>query len=629
MASGRVEELRVARRAELRAVVERLDLARHRHHRAEGQREDGDEAEPEQDERETQAPHARGHRGPAREAADPAVAAVVSVVAVARGFGARGGFRRQLLHMWGRPCGCGRAVGRWRGTAQAATLALRSVRTEDGVEGGRAAEDVARRPPERPTRTPPRARAAPDRRPATRTPPRPGSCATRWRRSPRGRSSASSPRGARCGSSWASIPRRPTSISATPSSWASCASSRTSATASSSSSATTPRGSATRAGARRCGPSSTRPRSTRTRPPTSARPSRVLDRERTEVRRNGEWLAMPAEDLFRLARTSTLAQLLERDDFATRHAARQPISILELLYPLLQGYDSVAVRADVELGGTDQKFNLLLAREIQKAYGRGAAGRPHHAHPARHRRRAPDVQEPRQLRRGRRAAGGDLRQGHAPARPRDGRVVLACCSTARSIRSRPPVESKRALAREIAARFHGAAAARAAEERFNRLHVSARAPDEVPEAALPAEDPVNVPALVGGRVRALALRGAAAARPGGRAPRRGAGRAEELELPAEAARRGGPPARQAPLHAAASRRRTGVSASQPRPGRRLRARRATAAPAGARRRAPYTDRSERGTRRLAWAPVIDAVLVPRYIRRPTDGLDRNDRTAQA
>ena len=95
----------------------------------------------------------------------------------------------------------------------------------------------------------------------------------------------------------------------------------------------------------------------------------VLDPERTEMRRNGEWLDMRMEELFRLARTSTVAQLLERDDFARRYAAREPISILELLYPLLQGYDSVAVRADVELGGTDQKFNLLLGRDIQRPTG--------------------------------------------------------------------------------------------------------------------------------------------------------------------------------------------------------------------------------------------------------------------
>ena len=75
------------------------------------------------------------------------------------------------------------------------------------------------------------------------------------------------------------------------------------------------------------------------------------------------------EDLFRLARHPTVAQLLARDDFAKRFAADEPISLLELLYPVLQGYDSVAVRADVELGGTDQTFNLLMGRQIQQAYG--------------------------------------------------------------------------------------------------------------------------------------------------------------------------------------------------------------------------------------------------------------------
>ena len=87
------------------------------------------------------------------------------------------------------------------------------------------------------------------------------------------------------------------------------------------------------------------------------------------MRLNCEWLDMPMEELFRLARTTTVAQLLERDDFAKRYAAREPISVLELLYPLMQGYDSVAVRADVELGGTDQTFNLLLGARLQRAYG--------------------------------------------------------------------------------------------------------------------------------------------------------------------------------------------------------------------------------------------------------------------
>ncbi len=94
------------------------------------------------------------------------------------------------------------------------------------------------------------------------------------------------------------------------------------------------------------------------------------DPERLEVRRNGEWLDMALTELLALVRTTTVAQLLERDDFAKRMSASEPISMLELLYPLLQGYDSVAVEADVELGGTDQKFNLLLGRDIQRAYGK-------------------------------------------------------------------------------------------------------------------------------------------------------------------------------------------------------------------------------------------------------------------
>src|SRR5271156_3200684 len=78
---------------------------------------------------------------------------------------------------------------------------------------------------------------------------------------------------------------------------------------------------------------------------------------------------MDMDDLLSLVRTTTVGQLLERDDFAGRRARNEPISVLELLYPLMQGYDSVAVRADIELGGTDQTFNLMLGRDIQRAYG--------------------------------------------------------------------------------------------------------------------------------------------------------------------------------------------------------------------------------------------------------------------
>ena len=96
----------------------------------------------------------------------------------------------------------------------------------------------------------------------------------------------------------------------------------------------------------------------------------ILDRERTEVAFNSKWLAaLGADGMIRLAAKYTVARMLERDDFAKRYAAEQPIAIHELLYPLAQGYDSVALKTDVELGGTDQKFNLLVGRELQRHYG--------------------------------------------------------------------------------------------------------------------------------------------------------------------------------------------------------------------------------------------------------------------
>jgi len=97
---------------------------------------------------------------------------------------------------------------------------------------------------------------------------------------------------------------------------------------------------------------------------------KVLDRERTEVRFNSEWFgAMSAADMIKLAGQHTVARMLERDDFAKRYAAQQSIAIHEFLYPLVQGYDSVALKCDVELGGTDQKFNLLMGRGLQEHYG--------------------------------------------------------------------------------------------------------------------------------------------------------------------------------------------------------------------------------------------------------------------
>ena len=97
---------------------------------------------------------------------------------------------------------------------------------------------------------------------------------------------------------------------------------------------------------------------------------KVLDRDRTEVRFNSEWFGqMSAADMIRLAAQHTVARMLERDDFSKRYSSQQPIAIHEFLYPLVQGYDSVALQADVELGGTDQKFNLLMGRGLQEHYG--------------------------------------------------------------------------------------------------------------------------------------------------------------------------------------------------------------------------------------------------------------------
>jgi tyrosyl-tRNA synthetase len=224
---------------------------------------------------------------------------------------------------------------------------------------------------------------------------------------------------------------------------------------------------------------------------------RVLDSARTEVRRNGEWLDMSMEELFRLARTSTVAQLLERDDFARRYSAREPISVLELLYPLLQGYDSVAVRSDVELGGTDQKFNILLARDIQQSYGvepqsiltmpilPGIDGVQKMSKSLGNYVGVTDPPE---------EMFGKLMRVPDDAMPTYYELLLDEPLDP----ARPAVESKRALARGMVARYHGDEAGQAAEARFDRVHVERGAPDEVEEFAFAAADggPVHLPALL-------------------------------------------------------------------------------------------------------------------------------------
>lgn len=218
--------------------------------------------------------------------------------------------------------------------------------------------------------------------------------------------------------------------------------------------------------------------------------------ELLEVRRNSEWLDMRMEELFRLARTTTVAQLLERNDFAERFAAASPISLLELLYPLMQGYDSVAIRADVELGGTDQTFNLMLGRDVQRAYGVAEqcvltlpilTGTDGVQKMSKSLGNHIGVTEPPEEMYGKTLSLPD--------------VAMSGWFELLAIEAPPagtgPRDAKRALARAIVARFYSAAAAAAAEQHFDRLFVDRRAPAQIDVHALPAgADPVHIPALI-------------------------------------------------------------------------------------------------------------------------------------
>jgi tyrosyl-tRNA synthetase len=225
---------------------------------------------------------------------------------------------------------------------------------------------------------------------------------------------------------------------------------------------------------------------------------RVLldDPERYELRFNSEWLDMSMEELFRLARTTTVAQILERDDFAKRFAASAPISVLELLYPLMQGLDSVAVRADVELGGTDQTFNLLLARDVQRAYGV----------PEQSILTVPILPGIDGAEKMSKSLGNHVGVAEPPEEVYGRTLSLpdeAMDVWFRLLAVEPPPagtaprDRKRALARGIVERFHGAEAARAAEEHFDRLHIRHEAPDDVEDLAVtPGNGVVHLPALL-------------------------------------------------------------------------------------------------------------------------------------
>jgi tyrosyl-tRNA synthetase len=221
---------------------------------------------------------------------------------------------------------------------------------------------------------------------------------------------------------------------------------------------------------------------------------RILDRELTEVRLNGEWLGrLSYADTVRLARTMTVARLLERDDFANRFAEHVPISLSELLYPVMQAYDSVAIEADIEIGGTDQRFNLLAGRDVMPQYGL-----------------EPQVVITFPLLVG---TDGELKM----SKSRDNYIGITEAPEemfgktmsipdaalpqwwemlAGGEHPDDPMSWKLELARRITGRWHGDAGAQAGEEHFTRVVRQGEAPADVPAVTLPAGDPVHLPALL-------------------------------------------------------------------------------------------------------------------------------------
>ncbi len=225
---------------------------------------------------------------------------------------------------------------------------------------------------------------------------------------------------------------------------------------------------------------------------------KVLDRERVEVRQNSEWLEMRSEEIFDLARRFTVARLLERDDFTKRMQAAQPISALELLYPVLQGYDSVAVKADVEIGGTDQTFNLLFGRDVQESFGV----------PAQSVLTTPLLVGTDGVRKMSKSFGNYVGVSDPPdemfgklmsipdeALPEYELLLLGTPHDG----DRHPAEAKRELAHRLVDRFHGEGAGARAEAHFDKVHVRREVPEDVPEIELSADEQgqVHLPEALG------------------------------------------------------------------------------------------------------------------------------------
>jgi tyrosyl-tRNA synthetase len=224
----------------------------------------------------------------------------------------------------------------------------------------------------------------------------------------------------------------------------------------------------------------------------------ILSPERLEIRRNSEWLeSMNMEDVLRLTASTTVARMLERDDFAKRYAGGQPISLMEFMYPLLQGFDSVAVEADVELGGTDQLFNLLMGRELQRARGLD----PQLALTMPLLEGLDGVQKMSQ-------SLGNYVGITEPPQEQFGKLMslpdtlivryLRLCTDLGDAEvdaverdltegSAKPNEEKRRMARAVVEVYHGAEAAAEAEAAFDRVHKRRELPEDIPERPIPPE----------------------------------------------------------------------------------------------------------------------------------------------
>jgi tyrosyl-tRNA synthetase len=223
---------------------------------------------------------------------------------------------------------------------------------------------------------------------------------------------------------------------------------------------------------------------------------RILDRDRSELRFNSEWLGkLDFGEILRLTRTITVSRLLERNDFERRFKTNQPISVSEFLYPLMQAYDSVAIEADVELGGTDQEYNLLTGRDVQIAYGQ----EPQVA------LTTPLINGPNGVDKMSASLGNYIGIDDPPAEMY-GKAMSSVdelmpdyyrlCLEADAPPSADPYAAKREFARRLVERWHGPEAAAAAESGFDRMFKEKRATDDAPVLELPDSDPVHVPAFL-------------------------------------------------------------------------------------------------------------------------------------